>query len=222
MSTGGNSDERKVAVMLLAMQDMRVEMEGMLKALQAGVRATSAASAQVAQAGAGVVPAVTQAASTAVEASMKLAFAEVGVPAREALELAVKPVIDRFAALEQRAVRLEKTAQSAMRWCSIKWMVLIAAGFAGMCGLAWASVAYQRTQVSELTEQKAALEADIAEMKITAAELATKKNGRLRTTTCGGRLCIVASADQGKDAPALNTKWRDPKTLEPLVIAAGY
>jgi hypothetical protein len=63
MSTGGNSDERKVAVMLLAMQDMRVEMEGMLKALQAGVRATSAASAQVAQAGAGVVPAVTQAAS---------------------------------------------------------------------------------------------------------------------------------------------------------------
>jgi hypothetical protein len=118
--------------------------------------------------------------------------------------------------------RLEKTAQNAMTWFSIKWMVLIAAGFAGMCGLAWASVAYQRTQVSELTEQKTALEADIAEMKITAAELATKKNGRLRTTTCGGRLCIVASADQGKDAPALNTKWRDPKTLEPLVIAAGY
>lgn len=221
MSIAGQSDERKVAVMLIAMQDMRAEMEGMLKALQAGVRATDAASVEVARAGAAVVPAVTKATSTAVAASMKLAFADVVAPAKTALEQALQPVLERFAGLEQRAVRLEKTAQNAMRWFSTKWIALTAAGFAGMCGLAWVSVEWQRHELTVLTEQKVALAADIAEMQSKVGEL-TKKGGRVRTNTCGGRFCIVASADQGEGAPALNTKWIDPKTSEPLVIPAGY
>jgi hypothetical protein len=35
--------------------------------------------------------------------------------------------------------------------------------------MAWASVWWQRTQVTELTAQKAALDADIAEMQVNAA-----------------------------------------------------
>lgn len=220
--SNGSAEERKVAVMLIAMQDMHGEIEAMLQKMQAASRATSAASSEVRQAGAAVVSAVTQATAQAVEASMQRAFVDIAAPARTALEAAVKPVIDRFSQFEQRTLQMEARARKAMTWFSTKWIALTAAGFIGMSAMAWGAVWWQRTEVNELTAQKTALEADIAEMKITAAELATKKNGRLRTTTCGGRLCIVASADQGKDAPALNTKWRDPKTLEPLVIAAGY
>jgi hypothetical protein len=221
MSNGPSAEERKIAVLVAAMQDMHGEIEEMLKKMQAASRAANAASAEVRQAGTAVVPAVTHATAQAVEASMQRAFVDIAAPARDALDQAVKPVIERFAGLEQRAVRLEKTAQKAMTWFSYKWMALVAAGFAGMCAVAWGSVAYQRTEVTELTVQKAALEADIAEMQSNAAELA-KKGGRVRTRTCGGRLCIVASANQGDDVPALKTKWIDTKTSEPLVIVAGY
>lgn len=222
MSNGPSAEERKIAVLVAAMQDMHGEIAAMLEKMLAAARAANAASAGIVEASATMIPIMTEATAEAVDTSLQRAFVDIAEPARKALEAAMKPVIDGFSQFEQRTRQMEITARRAMSWFSVKWIALAAAGFVGLSAMAWASVWWQRTQVTELTAQKTALEADIAEMKITAAELATKKNGRLRTTTCGGRLCIVASADQGKDAPALNTKWRDPKTLEPLVIAAGY
>jgi hypothetical protein len=221
MSNGGHSDERKVAVMLLAMQDMRTEIEGIFQKMHAAAAAMNAASGEVKQAGAAVVPAVAHATAQAVEASMKRAFADIATPARGALDQAVKPVIEKFSGLELRAVQMEATARNALTWFSTKWIVLTAAGFVGMSAMAWASVAWQRHEVSELTAQKSALETDIAEMQVNAEALA-KKGARIKMTDCGGRLCIVASKNQGEGASDWHGNWNNAQTGQTFVIPQGY
>jgi hypothetical protein len=218
--SNGSAEERKVAVMLIAMQDMHGEIEAMLQKMQAASRATSAASSEVRQAGAAVVPAVTQATAQAVEASMQRAFVDIAAPARTALEAAVKPVIDRFSQFEQRTLQMEARARKAMTWFSTKWIALTAAGFVGMTAMAWGAVWWQRNAVTELTAQKTALEADIAEMQVNAAALA-KKGARIKITDCGGRLCIVASKNQTGSFSDWHGLWND-KTGQTMVIPNGY
>ncbi|MGP0054026.1 MAG: hypothetical protein ACLPQI_00545 [Steroidobacteraceae bacterium] len=220
MSNGANTDERKVALMLMAMEDLHAEAKGILAQMQAAVSEASAASREVKQAGAAVVPAVNQAASNAVTGSMKRAFADIAGPASSALDEAVKPLMEKFSRLAQLAFEMEKTAQHALRWFSYKWIALIAAAFVGIGAMAWASVWWQRNQVSELTEQKTALEADIAQMQINAEALA-KKGARIKITDCGGRLCIVASKNQTGSFSDWHGLWND-KTGQTMVIPNGY
>ncbi len=220
MSNGANTDERKVALMLMAMEDLHAEAKGILAQMQAAVSEASAASREVKQAGAAVVPAVNQAASNAVAGSMKRAFADIAGPASSALDEAVKPVMEKFSRLAQLAFEMEKTAQHALRWFSYKWIALIAAAFVGIGAMAWASVWWQRNQVSELTEQKTALEADIAQMQINAEALA-KQGARIKITDCGGRLCIVASKNQTGSFSDWHGLWND-KTGQTMVIPNGY
>jgi len=220
MSNGANTDERKVALMLMAMEDLHAEAKGILAQMQAAVSEASAASREVKQAGAAVVPAVNQAASNAVAGSMKRAFADIAGPASSALDEAVKPVMEKLSRLAQLAFEMEKTAQHALRWFSYKWIALIAAAFVGIGAMAWASVWWQRNQVSELTEQKTALEADIAQMQINAEALA-KKGARIKITDCGGRLCIVASKNQTGSFSDWHGLWND-KTGQTMVIPNGY
>ncbi len=220
MSNGANTDERKVALMLMAMEDLHAEAKGILAQMQAAVSEASAASREVKQAGAAVVPAVNQAASNAVAGSMKRAFADIAGPASSALDEAVKPVMEKFSRLAQLAFEMEKTAQHALRWFSYKWIALIAAAFVGIGAMAWASVWWQRNQVSELTEQKSALEADIAQMQINAEALA-KQGARIKITDCGGRLCIVASKNQTGSFSDWHGLWND-KTGQTMVIPNGY
>jgi hypothetical protein len=167
-----------------------------------------------------MVPAVTQATAQAVDASMQRAFVDIAVPARTALEAAVKPVTEQFLGLAQRILQLEAKARNAMTWFSAKWIALTAAGFVGMSAMAWASVWWQRSAMHELTAQKTALEADIAEMQVNAAALA-KKGGRIKITDCGGRLCIVASKNQTGSFSDWHGLWND-KTGQTMVIPNGY
>jgi AcrR family transcriptional regulator len=221
MSNGPSAEERKIAVLVAAMQDMHGEIEAMLQKMRAASRAANAASSEVRQAGAAVVPAVTQATAQAVAASMQSAFVDIAEPARKALEAAVKPVAEQFLGLAQRILQLEAKARNAMTWFSAKWIALTAAGFVGMSAIAWASVGWQRTQVNELTAQKTALEADIAEMQANAAALA-KKGARIKIVDCGGRLCIVASKNQTGTFSEWHGLWNDAKTGQTMVIPNGY
>jgi len=221
MSTGANTDERKVALMLMAMEDLHAEAKGILAQMQAAASEASAASRDVKQAGAAVVPAVNQAASNAVAGSMKRAFADIAGPASSALDEAVKPVMDRFSRLDQLAAGMEHKAQHALRWFSYKWIALIATAFVGIGAMAWASVWWQRNQVSELTEQKTALAADIAQMQVNAEALA-RKGARIKITDCDGRLCIVASKHQSADATDWHGVWNNEKTGQTFVIPSGY
>jgi hypothetical protein len=86
--------------------------------------------------------------------------------------------------------------------------------------MAWASVWWQRNQVGELTEQKTALEADIAQLQVN-AEALSKKGARMRIEDCGGRLCVPVSTDQGQSRVDWRGAWHSAEGV-PLVIPKGY
>ena len=116
---------------------------------------------------------------------------------------------------------MEVTAPRAMTWFSVMWIALAAGRFVAMAAVAWAAVGWQWAAVSELTERKTALEADIIAMQINAAELA-KKGGRIKITDCGGRLCVVASKNQTGSFSDWHGLWNDAKTGQTMVIPNGY
>jgi hypothetical protein len=168
-----------------------------------------------------VIPAVTEATVTAIDASMKLAFVDIAKPASTALEGAIKPATTQFLEFEKRVLELEASARRAMSWFSFKWIALTAVAFVAMSAMAWTSVGWQRIRVNELTAQKAPLEADIAQMQINAAALA-KKGARIKITDCGGRLCIVASKNQSTEATNRRGVWNSAQTDQTMVIPNGY
>ena len=75
-----------------------------------------------------------------------------------------------------------------------------------------------RAEIDALRSEKAELESSIADLN--------KRGAKIKINTCGGRLCIEASTNQGKDAtgnPAPMGSWRTTDGREvPLVIPRGY
>jgi hypothetical protein len=129
-------------------------------------------------------------------------------------------VQDAFKGLQKDIER----ARGAMKWFSYRWIVIVGVSLMGLgalaVGLIWVSLTWQRHEVAELTEQRTAIEADIAEMKVTQAALA-KKGARFKTSTCGGRLCVAVSTDQGEALVDWTRAWHAADGA-PLVIPKGY
>jgi hypothetical protein len=132
-----------------------------------------------------------------------------------------RAVKDAFEGLQKDIER----ARGAMKWFSYRWVaiagltlvLLSALGF----GVLWASLTWQRHELAELTEQRTALEADIAEMQVNAAALA-KKGARIKIVDCGGRLCIVASKNQTGSFSDWHGLWNNATTGQTMVIPNGY
>jgi cell division protein FtsB len=75
-----------------------------------------------------------------------------------------------------------------------------------------------RAEIDALRSEKAELEANIADLH--------KRGAKIKINTCGGRICIEASTNQGKDTvgnPAPMGSWltTDGRKV-PLVIPRGY
>jgi hypothetical protein len=145
-----------------------------------------------------------------------------GIALREGVvQAAGSAVKDSFTGLQGDIER----ARRAMKWFSYRWIVIVAVSLVGLfalgAGLAWALLALQRHQLTELIERKTALEADIAEMQVNAAALA-KRGARIKIEDCGGKLCIVANKHQGEREPDWSGFWYNKQTKEPWVIPKGY
>ena len=54
------------------------------------------------------------------------------------------------------------------------------------------------------------------------AEALAKKGARIKMTDCGGRLCIVASKNQGEGASDWHGNWNNAQTGQTFVIPQGY
>jgi hypothetical protein len=132
-----------------------------------------------------------------------------------------RAVKDAFTELQKDIER----ARGAMKWFSYRWiaiagLTLVLLSALGL-GLLWASLTWQRHELAELTEQRTAIEADIAEMQVNAAALA-KKGARIKIVDCGGRLCIVASKTQTDSFKDWHGIWNNAETGQTMVIPNGY
>ncbi len=141
--------------------------------------------------------------------------------AAAALGDAARPVIDNLSGVVQAAAKAEASIERAGAWFAWKWVAVAVGGLVGVCLVAYASLAWQMHQVSSLRKEKAALQADVAALQANVAAL-EKNGGRIVMRTCGGRLCIEASSDQGNGMTNWRGPWKDEKNGVSLVIPKGY
>ena len=153
---------------------------------------------------------------------MKQSLAGASDAAAKALGEAAKPVIGSLSGVVQAAHEAEGSMRNAGAWFAWKWVAVAAGGLAGVCLVAYAALAWQLHQVSSLSDEKAELAADVAQMQANVSAL-EKKGGRIVMTTCGGRLCIEASSNQGAGAEQWKGgNWSNKETSVQLVIPRGY
>ena len=170
------------------------------------------------------VQSVSKAVGTAVGVAVRNQMGDAGETAITALETALKPILENLSGVIQTTTQAEHALSQASAWFAWKWIALAAGGFAVVCLVAYASVAWQIHEVRDLRQQKATPTAEIPQMQADVAALA-KRGGRIVMTTCGGRLCIEASNNQGtysNGSPIPIGGWDTDRSKIPLVIPKGY
>ena len=191
-------------------------------ALSQAVISVAGLAGDVKRAAAEAVPAMQKAVGEAVAASLTQSLAGASAMAARAIGEAAKPVINSLSGVVQAASDAEGSIRNAGQWFAWKWVVVACGGLVGVCLVAYASLEWQLHQVENLSEQKASLTADVAQLQAN-VEALKKKGGRIVIDTCGGRLCIQASNNQGKgteDWQGVN--WLSSSKKIPLVIPRGY
>jgi cell division protein FtsB len=168
-------------------------MFAVMEEQQAAVQSAIAGLAQERKAMAAVIDSIKGTAGTLQKATGDAAAQAVGESIGQAPKAAVAALNQATGALEEAAGEV----RSAGAWLTFK----AAASVAGV-GLVMVLAVYvlgrfllpseaERQEVQRLRAEKAELEANIAEL--------AKRGGKIQMTTCGGRLCIEASTNQGKD-----------------------
>ena len=148
-----------------------------------------------------------------ISATVRQSLAGASQTATTALETATAPLLNRLTGVTTAAAQAEDTLRDAAAWFAWKWMALAAGGLAGVCLVAYGSLWWQIHQIESLSEQKAELEANVA--------LIEKRGGKIKIQTCGGRLCIEASTNQGEGNIDWTGAWQENNGT-PLVIPRGY
>lgn len=195
-------------------------MFAVMEEQQAAVQSAIAGLAQERKAMAAVIDSIKGTAGTLQKATGDAAAQAVGESIGQAPRAAVAALNQATGALEEAAGEV----RSAGAWLTFK----AAASVAGV-GLVMVLAVYvlgrfllpseaERQEVQRLRAEKAELEANIAEL--------AKRGGKIQMTTCGGRLCIEASTNQGKDDqgnPLALGGWTTSDSRKvPLVIPRGY
>ncbi len=139
----------------------------------------------------------------------------------DSLAQAPKTAVEALSVATEALDNAAKRVRNAGAWISWKFALMFA--FAGVAAVAtnYAIGRFtlpDRAEIQALRSEKAELETNIADLH--------KRGGKIKINTCGGRLCIEASTNQGKDA-AGNTvtmgSWRTTDGRDvPLVIPRGY
>jgi hypothetical protein len=191
-------------------------------ALTQAAASVAGVAGDVRKAAAEAVPAMQKAAGEAVGASVRQSLAGASEAAAKALGEAAKPVINSLSGVVQAASDAEGSLKNAGQWFAWKWVAVAGGGLVGVCLVAYVALAWQLQQVKSLSEEKAELVADVAQLQANVSALA-KKGGRIVMTTCGGRLCIEASSNQGAGAEQWKGgTWSSKESGVQLVIPKGY
>ncbi|MEY2842148.1 MAG: hypothetical protein RI920_185 [Pseudomonadota bacterium] len=177
-----------------------------LTAERAALAKERAAVAQAAASVAGVVVEVRKAAAEAVGTSVRQSLAGAADAAAKALGEASRPIVGQLSGVVQAAGEAEGKLSGAVAAFGWRWAMLAggaaAGGIVAVLLAAWLAVWWQRNQVESLSEQKAALLGEVAQLQASAEDWA-KRGGRAKLEKCGdqGRLCvrIDKSSGYGKD-----------------------
>ena len=195
-------------------------MFAVMEEQQAAVQAAIAGMAQERKAMAAVIDSIKGTSGTLQQVTGDAAARAVVESIGQAPKTAVAALNQAVGALDEAAGQV----RSAGAWLTFK----AAASVAG-AGLVMVLAVYalgrfmlpseaDRQEVDRLRSEKAQLEANIAELN--------KRGGKIQLTTCGGRLCIEASTNQGKDDQgntlALGGWTTSDSRKVPLVIPRGY
>jgi hypothetical protein len=195
---------------MAAAEDQQKAVKTLLDALAAERAALAKERAGVAQAAAsvaGVAGEVRKAAAEAVGASVRQSLAGASDAAAKALGEASKPIVGQLSGVVKAAGEAEGKLSGAVAAFGWKWAVVAggaaAGGIVAVLLAAWLAVWWQRHQVEQLAEQKAALLGEVAQLQASAEEWA-KRGGRAKLEKCGdqGRLCvrIDKTTGYGKDS----------------------
>lgn len=108
--------------------------------------------------------------------------------------------------------------RNAGAWISWKFALVFALAGAAAVATNYAIGRFtlpDRAEVAALRSEKAELEANIENLR--------KRGGKIKFNTCGGRLCIEASSNQGETAPKWKgAAWHNEQNGASLVIPKGY
>lgn len=208
--------QQQIFSLMAAAEDQQKAIGAALEALAAERAALAKERAAVAQAAASVagvandvrkaaaeaVPSIQKAAGEAVGVSVRQSLAGVSETATAALEQASQPIIGRLTGVIRSLGEAESQLSNAVSSFGWRW-ALVAGGAAAGCVAsvliaAWLSVWWQRHQVETLIEQKAQLQAEVAELQTNAQDW-TKRAGRAKLDKCGeqSRLCVRIDKDAG-------------------------
>lgn len=191
-------------------------------ALTQAAASVAGVAGDVRKAAANAVPAMQKAVGEAIGASVRQSFTGASEVAAKALGEAVKPVIDSLSGVVQEANKAKGSLKNAGQWFAWKWVAVAGGGLVGVCLVAYVALAWQLHQVKSLGDEKAELAADVAQLQANVSAL-EKKGGRIVMTTCGGRLCVEASTNQGQGAEQWKGgSWSHKETGVQLVIPRGY
>ena len=220
--------EQKLFGLMAVAQDqqkaVQTALEGLATERAALVQATASVAGvadEVRKATAEAVPAMERAAEKAVSASVEQSLAGASEAAADALAEAAKPVMGSLSGVVQAAYDAEGSMRRAGAWFAWKWVAVAAGGMVGACLLAYMSLAWQLHQVRSLGNEKTALAADVVQLQANVAAL-EKRGGRIVLGTCGKRLCIEASSNQGKGAEKWKGVWENKESGITFVIPRGY
>ena len=195
-------------------------MFAVMEEQQAAVQSAIAGLAQERKAMAATIDAIKGTAETLQKATGDAAARAVGESIGHAPKTAVAALNQATRALDEAGSQV----RNAGTWLTFK----AAASIAGV-GLVMVLTMYvlgrfmlpsevDLQEMAQLRAEKAELEANIADL--------ARRGGKIKFNTCGGRLCLEASSNHGKDAngnPATMGSWRttDGRDIA-LVIPRGY
>jgi len=212
------------------------ELKGQIAALAVATKVTQHAASSVGQSAVSVEQAARNAAPALQKAAEEAVGEAVGIAVRRALadasgtavavmEEASRPMLNKLSSMAAAVNDAEDQLNEATASFGWKWIMIAGGTLAGTLAVfmlaAWMAVSLQRFQVTELGEQKTQLQGEIAQLQ-ERADMLAKKGGRIKLAKCGGRLCIEASSNQGKEAPEWTGPWKNNENGATLVIPRGY
>jgi hypothetical protein len=141
-----------------------------------------------------LVEEVQEAAATGASAGAAHSLEQAGLVIAEA----AKPTIAELKQVAASAAQVQYQFQKAAAWATWKHFALIAGGCLTLLLGVWIAVAAQRAELTELKDQKAALEGEIVTLQSTVAELA-RQGGRIKFNVCGKdqRKCVKVNMGMG-------------------------